>query len=151
MNMQQCECSPRDGPCELHRPRPTDPAAGHEPLLTTKERQAIQKQCWRDYPADASAALNRYETTLAAAETARDQARDRAADAMMAHGLAVESLRHVEAECKRDMAACEGHRRQLAALETAARALVYGGRPVLFGVQAIHEALEALTAPPGES
>jgi hypothetical protein len=57
---------------------------------------------------------------LTAAEAERDQARADAADAMLAHGLAVEALRHVEAECKRERVVFERRDRQLAALETAA-------------------------------
>lgn len=89
-----------------------------------------------------------------AAEAARDQAQAAAADAMMAHGLAVESLRHVEAECKRDMAACEGHRGSLEALEAAAReiAVLWPSDPKLWAweeVEALVAAVEALATPPG--
>jgi hypothetical protein len=53
-------------------------------------------------------------TDIETLKAERGQARSEAADAMMAHGLAVESLRYVEAEGKRDLADAERRATRLA-------------------------------------
>lgn len=94
--------------------------------------------CGMRWPCDTSRLL----ATVTALEAERDAARAHAADAMAAHGLAVESLRHGEALQKRELRELATQHQQWAAVVRAARAWADGEA----GTAAWLAACEALDA-----